>query len=407
MKKIITAGARSSPLARAQVKEVLDEIRQFDLEIHFDCIEMPTYGDLDRSTSLRSLDKTDFFTKEIDALQLAGKCRIAIHSAKDLPEPLPQGLCIAAITTGIDPSDSLVIKQGETINSLPKGAIIATSSERREEAVKKLRKDFTFVDIRGTIHERLAKLDTGEVDGVVIAEAALIRLNLTHLNRVTLPGETVPYQGKLAVTARTEDREMRDLFSLIDTKMLYVGLNAPSSDRVVHCPLIEIVPRKVHNIPQATHLIFTSQSAVRIFCESNDHNNKTIISVGKSTTRALNQYGIDVQYTASTETAEGVVEVLETIPKEKAYFLWPHASGARTVISDYLRSNNYTFCDYPLYDTKTRFPKEIPNLSQFNEIYFTSPSTVDAFIEVFGEIPKGKKLSTIGPVTQEYLSQKM
>lgn len=174
-------------------------------------IFIKTSGDCDRTTSLRTLDKSDFFTREIDEMLLKGECRLAIHSAKDLPEPLPKGLKLVALTKGVDPSDSLVLRQGEQLGAKK---IVATSSVRREEMVRLLFPDVDFVDIRGTIGERLAKLEKGEVDGVVIAEAALIRLELTHLNRISLPGETAPFQGRLAIIARADDHEIAIRVSL-------------------------------------------------------------------------------------------------------------------------------------------------------------------------------------------------
>ncbi len=179
-------GARSSPLSRAQVDEIREE---FGLEC--DVLWVETMGDLDKKTSLRTLEKTDFFTRELDQMLLEGKIDLAIHSAKDLPDPLPKGLKIAALSKGLDPRDSLVIKR-EPVEW------VATSSLRREEAVKRLFPNCRFVDLRGTIQERL----DADVDGVVIAEAALIRLKLTHLKRVFLPGETSPLQGKLAIVCR-------------------------------------------------------------------------------------------------------------------------------------------------------------------------------------------------------------
>lgn len=205
--KEITVGARSSNLSKAQVQEVQEEIRHFFPEIVFHPLYLKTFGDKDQKTSLRSLDKTDFFTREIDQMLLKGECRIAIHSAKDLPEPLAKGLTLAALTKGIDPSDSLVLREG-----VGKGATIATSSLRREVSVQKLIPDAQFVDIRGTIEERLQKLLNKEVDGVVVAEAALIRLKLTCLNRIRLPGVAAPLQGRLAIVVRERDQEMLEIF---------------------------------------------------------------------------------------------------------------------------------------------------------------------------------------------------
>lgn len=217
-KFIIIVGARRSPLSQAQLREVETGLNKFLPDIIFSSMLVDTVGDKDQTTSLRSLDKSDFFTKEIDELLLSGGCRIAVHSAKDLPDPLTEGIQIVALTHGIDPSDSLVLRSGEYFERLPSGSVIATSSERREGAVRLLRSDVRFQDIRGTIGQRLDKLNQREVDGVVIAEAALIRLGLTHLNRITLPGETVRHQGQLAILAREGDEEMHQLFGCLDSR---------------------------------------------------------------------------------------------------------------------------------------------------------------------------------------------
>jgi hydroxymethylbilane synthase len=217
---ILSIGARKTPLSQAQVREVLAELRCFYPKVEFAVAWVETTGDKDLNTSLKTLEKTDFFTREIDALQLAGGCRLAIHSAKDLPEPLPQGLKVVAITQGVDPSDSLVFREGENLNSLPFQSLIGASSERREEVVRSLRSDLICIDIRGAIGQRLALLDEKKVDGVVIAEAALIRLGLTDKNRLRLNCPTVPLQGKLAIVARAEDVEMQQFFSVINTYSL-------------------------------------------------------------------------------------------------------------------------------------------------------------------------------------------
>jgi hydroxymethylbilane synthase len=217
--KILTlsVGARPSPLSRAQVSEVLEALQQYHPQIRFDIHYITTVGDRDQKTSLSTLDRTDFFTKDIDSWVLDGKERLGIHSAKDLPHPLAQGLTLFCLTKGIDPSDSLVMRFNETLHHLPSGAWIATSSQRREDAVRQLRSDLRFRDLRGTIEQRLAKLETGEADGVVIAEAALIRLGLTHLNRIRLPGPTAHRQGQLAVIGREVDQWMKALFACLDT----------------------------------------------------------------------------------------------------------------------------------------------------------------------------------------------
>lgn len=185
--------------------------------ITFETTYVETYGDKDRETSLRSLGKTDFFTREVDDLVLSGVCDVSVHSAKDLPEIFPEHLSLIGFTRGVDSRDALVLREGDTLESLRPGSVIATSSERRIAAVKELRSDFEFIDLRGTIGERIQLLDTGVADGVVVAEAALIRLKLTHLNRVYLPGPTVEGQGKLAIIGRTDRKHLLEkLFTCLD-----------------------------------------------------------------------------------------------------------------------------------------------------------------------------------------------
>lgn len=214
----ISVAARSSALSRVQVVEVLKALQDFHPSVEFDIHYLSTIGDRDQTTSLRTLGQTDFFTRDIDLLVQNKTCRLGIHSAKDLPHPLPIGLALLCLTKGLDSSDSLILHPGSTLESLPSGARIGTSSKNREDNVRCIRDDLSFKDIRGTIQDRLSYLWRGEIDGVVIAEAALIRLNLTHLNRISLPGTTTVGQGQLAVIGREGDREMKMLFSCLDVR---------------------------------------------------------------------------------------------------------------------------------------------------------------------------------------------
>lgn len=205
--------ARSSTLSRRQVDEVYSELKQICPDVVFDTTYLKAYGDHDHATSLRKLEKSDFFTREIDQMVLDGVCRVAIHSAKDLPDPLPTGLVLCALTRGLDPSDSLVMRDNECVED---GFVIATSSFRREAIVRSFYKEVKFVDIRGSIEQRLDKLYNHEIDALVVAEAAIIRLGLTHLNRINFSGvETQPLQGKLAVVCMENDYDLISLFSLI------------------------------------------------------------------------------------------------------------------------------------------------------------------------------------------------
>ncbi len=204
--------ARASPLSQAQFWEFMEIMRSLPERIIWQPIWIESRGDKDKQKSLWNMGKSDFFTYELDQLLLHRKARVALHSAKDLPEPLPNGLVVAAITAGIESCDVLVLRHGLTVKTLPDKAWIGCSCARREEMVRRLRIDFRIKEIRGTIHERLAQLESGAFDGVVMAKAALIRLRLLdHINWIALEGNAAPYQGQLALVIRQEDQAINYL----------------------------------------------------------------------------------------------------------------------------------------------------------------------------------------------------
>ena len=416
----VVVGGRGSNLSIKQIEEVLEALRSWVPEIEFEPVLSATTGDRDLKASLHSMEKTNFFTKEIDQMQLEGRCRIAIHSAKDLPDPLPKGLKLVALTRGKDSSDVLVMREGEGIETLKKGGRVGSSSARRDRAIGRLRPDLHCVEVRGTVEERLKGVFSGEIEALAVAKAALIRLGLTHLNSIPLRGETPPMQGKLAVIAREGDVEMERLFFPLDTekreKILYVGLNP--SEGVVHLPLIEVVPRSFDRLEIAaafrdmskyTHIIFTSQSGVECFFECLKYHGykkvegKEILAVGKATAQKLKEGGVESPLVATEETQEGIIDLLAGEDLDRAYVLLPQSSRARPILSRALLLRGARLCVCPLYDTRVKVPPTVPDLETFNEIIFTSPSTVEAFIEIFGPLPRDKRLTSIGPVTENKL----
>lgn len=422
----LPVASRRSPLAMAQVEEVFQELHGHHPHIKFSCIWLDTTGDHNQTLSLRTLGKTDFFTKELDELLLLKGCRIAVHSAKDLPDPLPQGIAIAAITKGVDPSDALVLQPTATLSTLPLSPLIATSSFRREEAVKELIPHATFTDIRGNVNQRLRQLEEGKIDGVVIAEAALIRLGLTHLNRLRLPGKTVPLQGQLAITVRSEDEEMLALFACMDSRhTLYLGLELPLEWRkpnIFHYPIIKIIPKSTADqlvrhaftsFDRYTHLIFTSKSTIPIFLDFAKTFKialpqilkKTMIAVGKQTASKLKEHGIDPSWIATEESSEGIAALLQSRidSLQTAHIFIPQSSLARPVLRQWLEGKNIRHTICPIYDTVPNLPQPLPDLKNFREIVFTSPSTVNAFLQAYGSLPTDKTLHAIGPVTQRAL----
>ena len=181
----------------------------------------------------------DFFTRELDEALLNGEADVAVHSAKDLPYPLPAGLELYCLTAATEKTDALVVRepflsdggqhgnddvrnrQPFGLQQLPAGARIGTSSANRKAELLKLRPDLTVVSIRGTIEGRLRQVDNGYVDALIVATCALKRLGLDARIAEVLPFKTHPLQGHLAVVGRTGNRQQKAMFSTLDVRRSY------------------------------------------------------------------------------------------------------------------------------------------------------------------------------------------
>ncbi|MFA5060325.1 MAG: uroporphyrinogen-III C-methyltransferase [Candidatus Omnitrophota bacterium] len=223
MKKAISTrkiriGSRGSRLALVQVEEILLLLKGRGIRLPHVHKIFDTRGDKDKKTSL-SHSADNFFTDTLDSAILSEKIDIAIHSAKDLPQELPAGLSIFALTDPLDETDAFVGK--DKISRLKKGAKIGTSSPSRREAILRLNPNVKTVEVRGNIDERIKQVQGGRLDGVIIATCALKRLKLEHLITEILPYEATPLQGQLAVVGRDRDAWLKDIFSSMDARKKY------------------------------------------------------------------------------------------------------------------------------------------------------------------------------------------
>ncbi|MCL5674840.1 MAG: hydroxymethylbilane synthase [Candidatus Omnitrophica bacterium] len=216
--KIYRIGTRKSRLALKQVDEILGLLKNFYPGIKTEVTGIDTYGDKDKSTPISAMEGTDFFTREIDEALLSGKIDFAVHSAKDLPYTIPDGLYVTAITQSMDPYDAIVSRDNVTIENLKINARIGASSARRKDQLRKYRSDFMIIDVRGTIEERLKKLDEIKIDAIIVAAIALVRLGLEEKITQRIPFEILrphPLQGCLAVMARKQDKDLIKMFEKI------------------------------------------------------------------------------------------------------------------------------------------------------------------------------------------------
>jgi hydroxymethylbilane synthase len=204
-------GTRSSALALWQTERVRMLLAQ---RAHpTERVEIKTTGDLTPNVPLSRIGSRALFTKQIDDALLEGRIDLAVHSLKDLPTVLPDGIIVAAVSTREDPRDALVGRESLRWADLPRGAIVATSSLRRRAQLLSARRDLQIADIRGNVDTRLAKLDARtDWHAIVLAAAGLIRLGLAGRIGERLSPEIMlpaPGQGALAVTTRTDDAKIR------------------------------------------------------------------------------------------------------------------------------------------------------------------------------------------------------
>lgn len=214
-------GTRSSALALAQAEQVRRAVAQAgglppqNIEI----VPMSTAGDRVLDKSLSSFGGKGLFTQEIEAALTEGRIDMAVHSAKDMPAALPQGLHLAAFLRREDPRDAFIGSRGGTLAALPAGAKIGTSSIRRQALLRRLRPDLEIVLLRGNIETRLKKLESGAADGAFLAYAGLKRLNLAEKATEILDiAQFVPApgQGAIAIESRSDDAAAGRLLAAVN-----------------------------------------------------------------------------------------------------------------------------------------------------------------------------------------------
>jgi hydroxymethylbilane synthase len=228
---ILTLGARGSPLAFAQANEArrrLGEARGWDIEqIALKVIR--TSGDAIQDRPLADAGGKGLFTKEIDAALVAGVIDAAVHSAKDLPSLLPDGVIIGAYLPREDVRDALISALADTIEGLPHGATFGAASLRRQAQALRLRPDLRPALLRGNVETRLAKAESGAVGATLLALAGLKRLGLAHRARAVLDVDKflpAPGQGAIAITARGGDTRALEALNAISDGETWVTLTA-------------------------------------------------------------------------------------------------------------------------------------------------------------------------------------
>ena len=215
-------GTRGSPLALAQAEETRRRLAEADDGLDPDAIEIvviKTTGDRVRDRPLAEIGGKGLFTKEIEDALLDGRIDVAVHSMKDMPTVLPPGLAMGAMLPRADPRDALILRSGDGLADLPAGAVVGTTSLRRQALVLHRRPDLKVATLRGNVETRLAKLARGEVDATLLAMAGLQRLGKDHVATCALaPEEMLPAvaQGAIGIEMRADDAATADRLAAID-----------------------------------------------------------------------------------------------------------------------------------------------------------------------------------------------
>jgi len=206
--RVIRVGTRGSDLARWQAGHVADLLRAADADLAVEMVIIATTGDRILEAPLAKIGGKGLFTKEIEDALLEHRIDLAVHSLKDLPTTLPDGLALGAVLSREEPCDVLVSARGERFEELRAGARIGTSSLRRQAQLKFARPEIGVVSIRGNVLTRLCKARSGEVDAVVLARAGLVRLGLAGAITEVLSYDLLlpaPGQGALGIEIRSGD----------------------------------------------------------------------------------------------------------------------------------------------------------------------------------------------------------
>lgn len=451
MNKVLRVGSRTSPLALVQVKEILKAFGKIAPGTSVKIIGINTVGDRDKKTPISEMEGTDFFTREIDEALLRHEIDFAVHSAKDLPDVMPKGIVVAAVTASVNPYDVLVSLRNLSLRELPEGARVGTSSERRKAQLRAYRPDLTIVDIRGTMQERLDKLESEDLNAVVIAGAGLLRLGLGRYITEQISLDILkphPLQGSLAVTVRQEDKMLQKLFSKLDRKKIAsyaisllsqkniqngrtvrrkrILVTGTSIDRfkdlgeIVHTPVIEIRPVQdprdmnaaINHLARYDGIVFTSKQGVQYFLEGlkkkmkniSAAKGKEIIAIGKTTARRLSEFGLPATRVAREESSAGIVRMLGQFSLKGKHFLVPRSELSNDWMVKAMRRTGAIVDTVIVYrNVPAKVVKQ--DLNKIDEVVFTSPSTVKNFLKIYREIPRHMKVTAIGPVTKACLKE--
>lgn len=215
----VRIATRKSALALWQAEYVKAQLEHFHHGINVELVTMTTKGDILLDTPLAKIGGKGLFVKELEVAMLEDRADIAVHSMKDVPVDFPEGLGLEVICPREDPRDAFVSNTIKSLSDLPQGAIVGTSSLRRQCQLKASRPDLDIRVLRGNVNTRLRKLDEGQYDAIILAAAGLIRLKMSErIAQFIEPEEMLPAngQGAVGIECRTDDEKLKALLAPLE-----------------------------------------------------------------------------------------------------------------------------------------------------------------------------------------------
>ncbi|MFM4805257.1 hydroxymethylbilane synthase [Aeromonas bivalvium] len=217
--RTLRIATRKSPLALWQANFVKDRLEALHPQLVVELLPMSTQGDKILDTPLAKVGGKGLFVKELETAMLEGRADIAVHSMKDVPVEFPAGLGLRTICEREDPRDAFVSNRFANVADLPQGAVVGTSSLRRQCQLRAARPDLVIRDLRGNVNTRLAKLDAGNYDAIILAAAGLLRLEMAERIRAFIePEQSLPAngQGAIGIECRDDDHELHALLAPLE-----------------------------------------------------------------------------------------------------------------------------------------------------------------------------------------------
>ena len=251
----IRIATRKSALALWQAEHVADDLRRLPDVDSVNLVPLSTRGDEILDKSLQKIGGKGLFIKELEVAMQAGIADIAVHSMKDVPADMPDGFCIAAVLERANHADALVGREGRELKSIPNGARIGSSSLRRQAQLKLLRPDLSIEPLRGNVNTRLAKLENGDFDAIILAAAGLERLGLQHyISQQFTPEEMLPAaaQGVIGIECLVSNNALRSVLDNLN--------HAPTAQTTLAERAIAKVLQANCQSPVATHAVIDGAS---------------------------------------------------------------------------------------------------------------------------------------------------